>query len=60
MTIAAFYVVAQSVAAGSLIEALVGIPFWVSVLITVAAMLTYVGWAGWWRPRGCRSSRPRC
>ncbi|MBV9050546.1 MAG: cation/acetate symporter ActP [Solirubrobacterales bacterium] len=42
MCIAALYVVAQSVAAGSLIEALVGIPFWVSVLITSAAMLTYV------------------
>lgn len=42
MCIATFYVVAQSVAAGSLIEALVGIPFWVSVLITVAAILTYV------------------
>jgi cation/acetate symporter len=40
--IAAFYVVAQSVAAGSLIQALVGIPYWVSVLITVAAILTYV------------------
>jgi cation/acetate symporter len=42
MCIAAFYVVAQSVAAGSLIEALVGIPYWASVLITVAAILTYV------------------
>jgi cation/acetate symporter len=42
MCIAAFYVVAQSVAAGSLVEALVGIPYWVSVLITVAAILTYV------------------
>ncbi len=42
MCIAALYVVAQSVAAGSLIEALVGIPFWISVLITSAAMLTYV------------------
>jgi cation/acetate symporter len=42
MCIAVFYVVAQSVAAGSLIEALVGIPYWVSVLITVAAILTYV------------------
>ncbi|MBV9807886.1 MAG: cation acetate symporter, partial [Solirubrobacterales bacterium] len=42
MCIAAFYVVAQSVAAGSLIEALVGIPYWVSVLVTVAAILTYV------------------
>ena len=42
MCIAAFYVVAQTVAAGSLIEALVGIPYWVSVLITVAAILTYV------------------
>ena len=46
MTIAVVYVVAQSVAAGSLIEALVGIPFWVSVLITVAAMLTYVALGG--------------
>jgi cation/acetate symporter len=42
MCIAALYVVAQSVAAGSLIEALVGIPYWVSVLITAAAILTYV------------------
>jgi len=42
MCIAAFYVVAQSVAAGSLIEALVGVPYWVGVLITVAAILTYV------------------
>jgi cation/acetate symporter len=42
MCIASLYVVAQSVAAGSLIEALVGIPYWVSVLITVAAILLYV------------------
>lgn len=42
MLIAAFYVVAQSVAAGSLIEALLGVPYWVGVLITVAAILTYV------------------
>jgi cation/acetate symporter len=42
MCIAALYVVAQSVAAGSLIEALVGVPYWVGVLITVAAILTYV------------------
>jgi cation/acetate symporter len=42
MCIAALYVVAQSVAAGSLIEALVGFPYWVSVLITAAAILTYV------------------
>jgi cation/acetate symporter len=42
MVIAALYVVAQSVAAGSLVEALVGIPYWISVLITSVAMLTYV------------------
>ena len=42
MCIAALYVVAQSVAAGSLIEALVGIPYWASVLLTAGAMLTYV------------------
>jgi cation/acetate symporter len=42
MCIAALYVVAQSVAAGALFEALVGIPFWISVIITGAAILTYV------------------
>ena len=42
MCIAVLYVVAQSVAAGSLIQALVGIPYWVSVLITTAAILVYV------------------
>jgi cation/acetate symporter len=42
MCIAVLYVVAQSVAAGSLLEALVGIPYWASVLITAAAILTYV------------------
>ncbi|MGZ4214527.1 MAG: solute symporter family protein [Solirubrobacteraceae bacterium] len=46
MCIAALYVVAQSVAAGSLIEALVGIPYWAAVLITAAAMLTYVALGG--------------
>jgi cation/acetate symporter len=42
MCIAIVYVVAQSVAAGSLLEALVGIPYWAAVLITGAAILTYV------------------
>ncbi len=42
MCIAVLYVVAQSVAAGSLLEALVGIPYWAAVLITAAAILTYV------------------
>jgi cation/acetate symporter len=46
MIIAALYVVAQSVAAGSLFEALVGIPFWISVIITGAAILTYVVFGG--------------
>jgi cation/acetate symporter len=46
MCIAIFYVVAQAVAAGSLVEALAGIPYWVSVLITVAAILTYVTLGG--------------
>ena len=46
LCIAAFYVVAQSVAAGALFEALVGIPFWVAVLLTVAAMLAYVLFGG--------------
>lgn len=42
MCIAAFYVVAQAVAAGSLIEALIGVPYWVGVVITGGAILTYV------------------
>jgi cation/acetate symporter len=42
LCIAAFYVIAQSVAAGALFEALVGVKFWISVLVTVAAMLAYV------------------
>ena len=42
MCIAVLYVVAQSVAAGSLLEALVGIPYWAAVVITGAAILTYV------------------
>jgi cation/acetate symporter len=46
LCIAAFYVVAQSVAAGALFEALVDIPFWVAVLITVAGMLAYVLFGG--------------
>jgi cation/acetate symporter len=46
LCIAAFYVVAQSVAAGALFEALVDIPFWAAVLITVAAMLAYVLFGG--------------
>ncbi|MBV9466314.1 MAG: cation acetate symporter, partial [Solirubrobacterales bacterium] len=37
--IAALYVVAQSVAAGSLFEALVGISYWAGVLIAGAAIL---------------------
>ncbi|MBV9838035.1 MAG: cation/acetate symporter ActP [Solirubrobacterales bacterium] len=40
--IAALYVVAQSVAAGSLFEALVGISYWAGVLIAGAAILAYV------------------
>ena len=60
MTIAVVYVVAQSVAAGSLIEALVGIPFWVSVLITVAAMLTYVALGGMVATTWVQIIRPRC
>ncbi|HEY2769623.1 MAG TPA: cation acetate symporter [Solirubrobacteraceae bacterium] len=46
MVIAILYVVAQAVAAGSLVEALAGIPYWVGVLITVAAILTYVTLGG--------------
>lgn len=42
LCIAVLYVVAQSVAAGPLLEALVGIPYWAFVLITGAAILTYV------------------
>lgn len=46
MCIAAMYVVAQSVAAGSLVEALVGIPYSVAVLLTGVAILIYVTLGG--------------
>ena len=42
LTVAAFYLIAQMVGAGVLIQALVGIDFAIAVLITGAAMLTYV------------------
>ena len=40
------YLLAQMVGAGVLLEALAGIPFWVSVLLTGAFMLVYVVFGG--------------
>ena len=42
LTVAAFYLVAQMVGAGVLIEALVGIDFELSVVLTGVFMLIYV------------------
>jgi cation/acetate symporter len=44
--VAVFYLLAQMIAAGALIEALAGLSFPVAVLITGAAMLTYVVFGG--------------
>ena len=44
--VAAFYLVAQMIAAGALIEALAGLSFPVAVLITGTAMLVYVIFGG--------------
>jgi cation/acetate symporter len=46
LCVAAFYLIAQMVGAGVLIQALVGIDFSVAVLITGAAMLCYVVFGG--------------
>jgi cation/acetate symporter len=46
LVVVAFYLVAQMIAAGALIEALAGISFTPAVLITGAAMLAYVIFGG--------------
>jgi cation/acetate symporter len=46
LTVAAFYLIAQMVGAGVLIQALVGIDFSIAVLITGVFMLTYVIFGG--------------
>src|SRR5215208_555801 len=42
LAVVAFYLIAQMVGAGVLIEALVGIDFWLSVLLTGAFMIIYI------------------
>ena len=42
LTVVAFYLIAQMVGAGVLIEGLVGIDFWLAVLLTGAFMITYI------------------
>ena len=42
LSVVAFYLIAQMVGAGVLIEALVGIDFWLSVVLTGAFMIVYV------------------
>jgi cation/acetate symporter len=42
LSVVAFYLIAQMVGAGVLIEALVGIDFWLSVVLTGAFMITYI------------------
>src|SRR5918999_5852520 len=46
LSVAGFYLIAQMVGAGVLIQALVGIEFWLSVLITGTFMLCYVVFGG--------------
>jgi cation/acetate symporter len=42
LSVAAFYLIAQMVGAGVLIEALVGIDFWLAVVLTGAFMIIYI------------------
>jgi cation/acetate symporter len=42
LTVVAFYLIAQMVGAGVLIEGLVGIDFWLSVLLTGIFMISYI------------------
>ncbi|MEA2330884.1 MAG: cation/acetate symporter [Thermoleophilaceae bacterium] len=42
LTVVAFYLIAQMVGAGVLIEGLVGIDFWLSVVLTGGFMITYI------------------
>ena len=60
LSVVAFYLIAQMVGAGILIQALVGIDFSLAVLLTGLFMLTYVVFGGCWRRPGCRSSRRPC
>jgi len=46
LAVAAFYLIAQMVGAGVLIQALVGIQFWLAVLVTGIFMLCYVVFGG--------------
>jgi cation/acetate symporter len=46
LAVVAFYLIAQMVGAGVLIQALVGLPFWLAVTITGAFMLCYVVFGG--------------
>ena len=46
LAVVAFYLIAQMIGAGVLIEALVGIPFEIAVLVTGIFMLTYVIFGG--------------
>jgi cation/acetate symporter len=46
LSVAGFYLIAQMTGAGVLIQALVGIDFWLAVLLTGTFMLTYVIFGG--------------
>jgi cation/acetate symporter len=46
LAVAAFYLIAQMVGAGVLIQALVGIEFWLAVVVTGVFMLCYVVFGG--------------
>src|SRR5687768_3518809 len=46
LSVVAFYLIAQMVGAGVLMQALVGIPFWLAVVLTGTFMLCYVVFGG--------------
>ena len=59
LAVVAFYLIAQMVGAGVLIQALVGIDF-LAVIMTGVFMLCYVVFGGMVATTWCRSSRPCC
>ncbi len=60
LSVAGFYLIAQMVGAGVLIQALVGIDFTLSVISRAPSCSSTSSWAACSRRAGCRSSRPSC
>ncbi len=60
LVIVLFYLIAQMVGAGKLIELLFGLPYFAAVLLVGLLMMAYVTFGACWRRPGCRSSRRSC